>query len=100
VAPGPEKWQVSSEEATFLRWASTGTLLYGRTDGKFFGVAVSSQGNAFHITQGEVKFGGRSFPLDRDWDLSHDGKRALVEVPTEATHSLKVLQNWNAASRQ
>src|SRR5712692_8704168 len=96
------KVQVSSEGATALSWRTPGTLFYSTTEGKIVGVAGSTTGDEFHVGQGEVRFGGRSFPSDISWDVTRDGKRALTAVPTEATssHRLKLLQNWNSALKQ
>lgn len=97
IPPGKEKWQVSPAGAVALRWPVAGSLLYETAEGKIFGVALSLQHDSVQVGAGELRFGGRTFPGETDWDVSSDGKRAMVTVPAEsgATRSLKILQNWN-----
>ena len=83
-------------------WPIPGTIFYTTNDDKIAGVAVDAKGKEFHVGESEIKFAGRSFPSDVDWDLSHDGKRVLAAVPAEgnSNHILKLVQNWAPALKR
>jgi eukaryotic-like serine/threonine-protein kinase len=102
IPPGPEKWRVTSGGGNGRSWPMPGTIFYTTNEDKIASVAVSSQGKEFHVGESEIKFAGRSFPSDVDWDLSHDGKRVLAAVPTESNsnHTLRLVQNWAAALKR
>ncbi len=102
IPPGPEKWEVTSGGGNGWSWPTPDTLFYTTSEDKIASVAVSSQGEEFHVGESEIRFAGRSFPSGVDWDLSHDGKRLLAAVPTETNsdHTLRLVQNWAPALKR
>jgi serine/threonine protein kinase len=102
IPPGPEKWQVTSGGGNGGNWPIPGTIFYSTNDDKIAGVSVSAKRKEFHVRESEIKFAGRSFPSDVDWDLSHDGKRVLAAVPAEgnSNHTLRLVQNWAPALKR
>ena len=100
---GSRKWQVSPEGGVCPVWTRGGSeIVYQDGQGRMVAVAVRSNGNGeFDFSKPQPLFNiandWDAF-LDRNWDVTADGKRFLVPLPVadqmETPLELILIQNW------
>ena len=94
--PGPGKWQISNAGGWFTRWRRDGNeILYAAsaTGSHIVSVAVKTDGTIFEpgvptplgVTLGSPSAG---------FDVTRDGRRLLVPVPSKEHQPIRVLVNW------
>jgi Tol biopolymer transport system component len=99
--PGPgEKRQVSTAGATVGRWLGDRRILFAH-DGKLFAVDLASRGSSLIIGAPIPVFGGKPAPRG-PWDVTADGKRILIAVPTDEGGSapLRLVTDWMGELRK
>jgi Tol biopolymer transport system component len=94
-------WQVSNAGGRMLLWGPDGKeIFYAASDGKIMAVAVRASGSGFEADAARVLFERRMVGApDRQFDVSADGRRFLLNVPVEEeknTAPITLVQNWTA----
>jgi len=92
------KWQISTGGALGGDWADGGRrVIYADLDTKVMSVDVAAVGGNLTIGAPRPIFGGRS--MASAGDLSPDGRRFLIAVPTEESlqSNLVLVTDWAAA---
>ncbi len=94
------KVQCSTNGAAWVKWVNHGAQIdfLQPTDGKLYSVDFSAKNGAVEIGEPHVLFGGRTEFEISSFDISADGKKALVAVPTRAygNENLTMVSNWTA----
>jgi Tol biopolymer transport system component len=98
--PSPSgKWQVSTGGGAFPKWRRDGKeLFYRASDGKLMSVEVKT-GDAFQAETPRPLFAPRlktTSSRDREFDVSADGQRFLVNMPVGegGPEPITLIQNW------
>jgi hypothetical protein len=90
------KQRVSPAGGSLPRWTGDGReLIYFAADNDLMSVAVSP-GKEIRFSAPKPLFSLPPFPLQTDYDVSHDGKRFLVNLGAEKARQppLTVVQGW------
>ena len=92
------KWQISRAGGGNAVWRADGKeIFYLAADGKLMSVAVESNENFFRPGTPEPLFQTRMVPsFFREYDVTHDGKRFLLNVPIAdpGEEPITVIVNW------
>jgi Tol biopolymer transport system component len=92
------KWQISRAEGGNAVWRADGKeIFYLAADGKLMSVAVESNENFFRPGTPEPLFQTRMVPsVFREYDVTRDGKRFLLNVPIADPREepITVIVNW------
>jgi eukaryotic-like serine/threonine-protein kinase len=98
--PGAGNWRVSAVGGVGSRWNANGKeLIYLASDGAFMGVDVIAN-PVFQSGPPRVLFKpkGLGSPAKTGWDVSPDGKKFLLPIPTGASAAAPytVVLNWTS----
>jgi hypothetical protein len=95
--PGPgAKFQMSIEGGSRPVWSRDGRQLFYRIDNKIMGVDIELK-PVFHAGNPKLRFEGKYRPAGHDYDVSPDGRRAVMirdHEPKAAPTEIRVVQNW------
>ena len=95
------KWQVSNAGGRMPLWGPDGKeIFYAALDGKLMAVAVRGSASGFEADSPRRLFEKRMVAApDRQFDVSADGQRFLMNVPLEEEKNIApitLVQNWTA----
>ena len=97
--PSDGKWQVSRDGGASPKWSADGKEIFYLSGSKMM-AAPAETGTTFEagVPQFLFEIGARPFPF-ATFDISADGQRFLIAVPTEEQASLPItiLMNWQQA---
>jgi len=95
---GGGKWQISSSGGFYPKWSADGKeIFFESADGKLMAASVETR-PAFRAGDPQPLFAFTSKRQDgRQWDVSPDGKRFVLNVVTEQSPPpFTLVQNWTA----
>jgi Tol biopolymer transport system component len=109
-APGG-KWQISRDGGVSAKWRADGKeIFYYAGDGQLMAVPVMSNNAALEVGTAVPLFKARmlvgptaAFGFRRQYDVTPDGKRFLINAPIEdttASSAITVVLNWPAALKK
>ncbi|HEY8713252.1 MAG TPA: hypothetical protein VIM68_10285, partial [Thermoanaerobaculia bacterium] len=98
------KWQISTEGGNRALWSRDGKqIFYVSPDWKLMAVDVAAHGDTFEAGVPRVLFQTNMYRYPgRNYDVSADGKRFLVDSTVEQQEiaPITLVQNWTAALRK
>ncbi len=96
--PG-RKWQVSSHGGTAPAWRGDGRELFFRDDAHLYAAEVDGRGERFDVGQVKQLFAlPKPWAHDRQYDVTRDGQRFLVDEPLGASQvsPVTLVLHWDA----
>jgi hypothetical protein len=91
--PGPGKWQISNTLGRWPRWRRDGRELFYVVGSSMMAVELDTGGTGFHVGAAAKLFELPPGAL-AGYDVTADGQRFLVSVPTRPGEAVRVLVNW------
>ncbi|MBS1829270.1 MAG: serine/threonine-protein kinase [Acidobacteria bacterium] len=97
----PMEWQVSTNGGKQPKWSADGKeIFFVANDGKMMATAVQSTPDTFRVGATTALFQttlGLRLGYQREYDVTHDGKRFILPLPPSGPHQeapITVILNW------